>query len=129
MKNNAILRLSGVALFSALAAFGPVSLADTVVTESAGAITEYNPDSLVIHSEVRDAPTRYVLDKQITYVDDAGAPVAIDVLKSGLPITVQYVRDGDRVIARRVVVHRQTAIPAPVVVEEHRTTTTTTTTK
>jgi hypothetical protein len=97
------------------------------VTESAGTISEYSPDALVIHSEVREAPTRYVLDKQVTYVDDTGAPVAVDVVKSGLPVTVHYVREGDRVIARRVVVHRR-ALP-PGTIEEHRTTTTTTTTK
>ena len=31
--------------------------------------------------------------------------VSVEVVKSGVPVTVSYVRDGDRYIAQRVIVH------------------------
>jgi hypothetical protein len=51
-------------------------------------------------------------------------------VKSGLPVTVHYVKEGDRVIANRVIVHKRkvtTEEPATGTIEEHKTTTTTTT--
>src|SRR4051812_9225894 len=83
----------------------PLARAEVVVTESAGTVTELAPDALVIHSDVATAPTRYVVSKDITYVDEAGVPVAASVVRSGVPVTVHYVREADRVVARRVVVH------------------------
>jgi hypothetical protein len=121
---------------------------ETVVqtTSSAGTITEFSPDSIVIRSETAPAPIHYVFRKSTTYVDDAGNPVSVEVVKSGLPVTVQYIREGDRLIASRVIVHHrvvpaervvptervvvptQRVVPAPPVIEEKTTTTTTTTT-
>ena len=113
-------------------AFGTVSYAaDAVVstTTSEGTISEFSPDSIVIRSERATEPMRYTYSKSTTYVDDAGAPVSIETVKSGLPVTVHYVREGDRTIARRVIVHKRTTTTAPAAVEERRSTTTTTTTR
>jgi hypothetical protein len=122
--------LYGAILLGGVAALSPLARAEVVVTESAGTVTELAPDALVIHSEVATAPSRYVVSKDITYVDEAGVPVAASVVRSGVPVTVQYVREADRVVARRVVVHaqvpgarvieRREVVPAPAVVEERR---------
>jgi hypothetical protein len=106
-----------------------LSFADEVVTttESAGTISEFSPDTIIIRSESSPEPIRYSYSKTTTYVDDAGNPVSMEVVKSGVPVTVHYVKEGDRVIARRVIVHRTTT-SAPARIEEKRTTTTTTTT-
>ena len=122
--------LTGAILLGSVAALTPLARAEVVVTESAGTVTELAPDALVIHSEVATAPTRYVVSKDITYVDEAGVPVAASVVRSGVPVTVHYVREADRVVARRVVVHaqvpgarvieRREVAPAPAVVEERR---------
>jgi hypothetical protein len=106
-----------------------ISLGDEVVTttESAGTISEFSPDTIIIRSESSPEPIRYSYSKTTTYVDDAGNPVSMEVIKSGLPVTVHYVKEGDRVIASRVIVHRTTT-SAPASVEEKKTTTTTTTT-
>ena len=54
----------------------------------------------------------------------------MEVVKSGLPVTVQYVREGDQLVASRVIVRRVTrVVPTAPVIEEKKTTTTTTTTK
>jgi len=139
MKTTSISRFGAALVFGALASFGSIALADTIVTSS-GTISEFGPEALVIRTETSAPPIRYVVNKEVTYVDDTGAPVAVDVVKSGLPVSVDYVKDGDRMVVRKVIVHRHVEHTAPVVeehrtvttapvIEEHKTTTTTTTTK
>jgi hypothetical protein len=114
------------------------TVVQTTGTTSAGTITEFSPDTIVIRSETSPQPIRYVYRKTTTYVDEAGNPVSMEVVKSGLPVTVQYTREGDRLVASRVIVRRSVthvvpAVPvvpvAPVIEEKKTTTTTTTTTK
>jgi hypothetical protein len=118
-------RLGAVILFGSVAALSSLAMAETVVTESAGTISSFGPDALVIRSNVATAPTRYVVAPDVTYVDDAGMPVPVEVIRSGVPVTVRYERLADRIVARRVIVHRRPVVeervvtPAPAVVEEH----------
>lgn len=119
MKTNTLLSLGGACALALVGSIGLLAQAETVVTQSAGTISEFSPDALVIRSETATAPTRYVVSREVQYVDDAGAPVSVEVVKSGLPVTVHYVREGDRVIAQRIVVHRHVTT-APVVEERHR---------
>jgi hypothetical protein len=146
-----------------LVAFGGVSFAQTSVTTSTttsdGTISEFSPDTIVIRSESSPAPVRYSYSKTTTYVDETGAPVSMEMVKSGLPVTVHYVKEGDRMLANRVVVHKRTTTtssggaserssstttsggaaverstttttaPAAPVIEEKKSSTTTTTTK
>lgn len=78
------------------------------------------------------SPVSYSYSKTTTYVDENGNPVSVETVKSGAPVTVYYTRDGDRMIASKVVVRRTTTTAAPPVaapvVETKKTTTTTTTT-
>ncbi len=101
----------------------------TTTTQNLGTITEFSPDTIIIRSESSPEPIRYSYSKTTTYVDENGAPVSMETVKSGLPVTVFYTRDGDRLIANRVVVRRSAAAvaPAPGAVVEKKTTTTTTT--
>ena len=96
----------------------------TTVTTTNGAFTEYTPgtQTLVVRSETSSAPVRYTLNKQTTIVDESGAPVAIDRISPGSPISVQYTGTGEQGVASRIVVHR----PAGAAVTEQQTTTTTT---
>ncbi len=112
---------------------GPVALqAQTVVqtqtaTQSVGTISEFGPETIVIRSESAPEPVRYSYTKQTTYVDETGAPVTIEAVKSGLPVTVHYTRVGDRLVADRVIVRKTTTVaPAAPVIEKKTTTTTTT---
>jgi hypothetical protein len=93
--------------------------------EAAGTITEFAPDAVVLRTEQATAPVRYSIGKTIEYVDDAGAPVTREVIKTGTPVTVRYIREGDRMLVNRVIVHRTTAV-APETVTTQKTTTTTT---
>lgn len=148
MRNHALFTFAAASAVAVVCAIGPIAHGETVVTESTGTVSEFSPDALVIHSETATAPTRYVVGRDVEYVDEAGAPVSVDIVKRDLPVSISYVREGDRMIVRRVIVHRHVT-PAPVVeerrvietrpvieekrvieqrpaIEEHRTTTTTT---
>lgn len=95
--------------------------------EAVGTVTEFAPDTVVLRTEQAAAPVRYSFAKTIEYVDDAGAPVTREVIKTGTPVTVRYIREGDRMLVNRVIVHRTTTA-APEAVTTQKTTTTTTTT-
>ena len=112
----------------------------TTVTTSNGAFTEYVPGSqtVVLRSQTNPAPLRYVVTKQTTVVDEAGAPIALERITPGSPLSVEYVGTGERLQASRIVVHRSTTATAPVttttapvttapVTTQEATTTTTTT--
>jgi hypothetical protein len=108
---------------------------NTTVTTTNGAFTEYVPGSetMVVRSESGSSPLRYSVTKQTTIVDEAGAPVAIDRISPGSPLSIQYTGSGDRLVASRVVVQRAatatTAVTSVPAVTGQQTNTTTTTTR
>ncbi len=73
-----------------------------VVTTSSGVVSDAEPDALVVTGE--NAPVHYSFTKTTRYFDEDGNPVRVDVIKKGMPVTVQYVRQGDALVASRVVV-------------------------
>ena len=141
MKSSLPSTLCGALLISATLGLSPLLAAEVVTSTSIGTVSEYSPDALVIRSETATAPVRYVLSRDVTYVDEAGAPVSMEVVRSGAPVTVHYVREGERSVVRRVVVRRvataptvvtqqpaTVVVPAAPIIEKRTTTTTTTTT-
>ena len=99
----------------------------TKTTETGGTISEVSPDTIVIRSETSSSPMKYSYTKTTTYVDETGAPVSMETIKSGLPVTVYYTLEGDRMIANKVVVRKTTTTTVKPSIEETQTTTTTTT--
>jgi len=126
----------GFAFIGAETAFGQASVqtitADPqtvqTTTTSAGTISEFSPDVIVVKTETSGEPVHYTYSKSTTYVDEAGNPVSMETVKSGLPVTVYYVKDGDNLVASKVIVRKTVVAPA-VNVQESKTTTTTTTDK
>lgn len=94
----------------------------TTVTTTNGAFTEYVPGSetMVVRSESGSNPLRYSVTKQTTIVDESGAPVSIERISPGSPLSIQYTGTGDRLVASRIIVQRPSAV------SEQQTTTTTT---
>ena len=133
MKQN-IRTLTGAALLGLLLTTVNVTFAQTVVkettttTNSAGTISEFGPETIIIRSETSPEPIRYSYTKTTTYVDETGAPVSIETVKSGLPVTVYYLKVGDKMVASKVIV-RKVVVKAAPAIEEKKTTTTTTTTE
>jgi hypothetical protein len=110
-----------------ISAVGEEIVQTTSATTSVGTISEFSPDTLVVRSTSVAEPIRYRYTKSTTYVDETGAPVSIELVKSGLPVTVHYVREGDQLMASKVIVRKSVApAPAPSVIEKKTTTTTTT---
>jgi len=101
----------------------------TVTTTSRGAFTEFVPGSetVVVRSETDPTPLRYVVTKQTTIVDETGAPVAIERITPGSPLSVQYTTNADRLIASRIIVQHAPVAPPGRIVQQRTTTTTTTT--
>lgn len=77
-------------------------------TETAGTVSEFGPDRIVIQTETNTTPTTYTSTKTTTYVDETGQPVSIETVKSGLPVTVYYTQDGNRMVADKVMVRKIT---------------------
>lgn len=80
----------------------------TKTTESAGTISEFSPDTIVIRTETNTTPMSYNYTKTTTYVDEEGNPVSMETVKSGLPVTVYYTTEGDKMTASKVVVRKTT---------------------
>jgi len=109
--------------------------ATTTVSTTKGAFTEYVPGSetMVVRTETSSAPLRYVVSKQTTIVDESGAPVAIERISPGSPLSIQYTGTGEHLVASRIVVQRPAEVTtepvttAPVAAQQDTTTSTTTT--
>jgi len=95
----------------------------TTTTSSQGTVSTFNPDSIAVKTSTSEQPVTYTFTKSTTYVDEMGNPVSVDTVRSGTPVTVYYDRNGNQMVATRVVV--QSDPNAPVI--QHTKTTTTTT--
>jgi hypothetical protein len=94
----------------------------TTTTDTSGTITEYAPGSayFMLRAGTTGAPARFDYTNDAHVFDPEGHPLSWSVLRPDIPATVYYVREGNRMIVRKVVVSK------PVVVEKETTTTTTT---
>ena len=101
--------LSGLMLITVNVTFGqPIVKETTTTTTTAGTISEFGPKTIIIRSETSPEPIRYGYSKTTQYVDESGQVVAREMIKPGVPVTVHYVREGDRLVADRVIVGRTT---------------------
>lgn len=112
----------------ATASAQPLETTETIITTSAGTISEFGKERILIKTETSPDPLSYAYSKTTTYTDEEGNPVSISTVKSGLPVTVYYTKVGDTLMVNKVIVRKTLVIPAPVI-EEKKTTTTTTTTR
>ena len=85
----------------------------------------YTPSSeyVTFRSSTDTEPVRYYYTKETTIVDPEGHSVMWSDIRPDMPATVQYVRQGDRMLVRKIV------LAQPVATIEKKTTTTTTTTE
>jgi hypothetical protein len=118
--------LTAAALSLSPLAFGQDAVTQTTTTTSDGTITEFSPDTVVLHSETSSEPLRYTYSKSTTVVDQNGTPLDISVIKTGVPVHVFYDRTGDQMVARKIVVETTPVEQPPTVIEKKTTTTTTT---
>jgi hypothetical protein len=122
----------GAALTITPVAFSQVAVSETTSTTGSGTVSEFSPssDTIVLKSETSSSPVTYSYSKSTTVVDENGDPVDVSVVKSGLPVQVMYVKEGDQMVARKIIVRKHThAATTGGVVEKHDSSTTTTTTE
>jgi hypothetical protein len=96
----------------ALGLIGSISVgrADTAVTTTekttsySGVVSEINPttSTIILKSETAPAPVTYNFTKETVFVDGQGKVVTYETMKNS-PVTVEYVKEGDRTIVNRVV--------------------------
>lgn len=126
-------KAAGAAFMGMMLCTANLSFAQTTVetstTTTAGTISEFGPETIIVRSESSPTPIRYSYSKTTTYVDETGAPVSMELVKSGLPVTVYYTKDGDRMVASKVIVRKSAGSSSTPSIEEKKTTTTTTTTE
>lgn len=93
----------------------PVGLAadtsTTTTTEKTttytGVVSEVNPttSTIILKSETAPAPVTYTFTKETVFVDAQGNVVSYETIKNA-PVTVEYIKEGDRTIVKRVVATR-----------------------
>ncbi len=142
MKQNRLNTLLAAGAVSAIAlttAFAQTSATTTTTTNPAvttslstsaldgtGTITTYTPGSeyISVRTTASTEPVRYYYNpKETVLVDSEGATVDWKYLRSDMPVRYTYVKEGDRMIVRKI------TLAKPVTYFEKVTTTTTTTTK
>jgi len=98
---------------------------ETSTTTSTGTISTYTPgtDYITFRTSTEASPVRYYYSKDTTILDPEGRTVTWSAVRPDLPATVYYVREGDRMLVRKIVLTK------PAVIEKKETTTTTTTEK
>src|SRR4029077_17395531 len=98
---------------------------EQATTTTTGMIAAYTPDSdyITFRTSTDAAPVRYYYTKDTTILDPEGRVVTWSAIRPELPATVYYVREGDRMTVRKIVLSR------PGTVYEKKETTTTTTTE
>jgi len=128
MKNVKFSSVRAAALSAVLATAGLTgAYAQSIVTTttSAGTVSQFSPNVITVTSGSA-APVSYSYSKTTTYVDENGNPVASETIRSGVPVTVYYTQDGDRMLASKVIVHSASPSDQSTVIKKSTTTTTTT---
>lgn len=65
------------------------------------AAIRWTASTIILKSETKSAPTTYTYNKETVFVDSQGKIVTYETVKDS-PVTVSYVRDGDRMIVTKV---------------------------
>ena len=94
----------------------------TTTTDTSGTITEYTPGStyFMLRAGTTGAPARFDYTNDAHVFDPEGHPLGWPVLRPDVPAKVYYIRQGNQMIVRKVVVSKAA------VVEKETTTTVTT---
>lgn len=100
------LACSGVMLCAANVMLAESIATTTTTTTSEGTVSRISRDGLVVKTTTSQDPIIY--SKTTTYVDENGNPVSVETIKTGVPVTVYYDRDGNRMVATKVIVKKTT---------------------
>ncbi|MES2468609.1 MAG: collagen-like protein [Verrucomicrobiota bacterium] len=71
-----------------------------------GTVFSVEPELLSVVMKDNPTPVRFAYDKDTPFVDEKGEAVPVDLIRAELPLTVHYGMEGEKMVARRVVVSR-----------------------
>lgn len=117
--------LSAGALLTASAAHAQTQKVEASITTTTteGTVSEFGGQSIIVKTAPGTQPVRYISSETTNYVDEDGNRIPISMVKSGLPVTVYYIKVGDTLVASKVMVKRG-AVTAPAVITTTQTETT-----
>ena len=115
IRNLGRLTLMSTMLFAstALAQSSTKETTTTTTTTTSGTISEFSPNTIVVKTTTSSDPVSYSYTKTTTYVDQDGKPVSIETVKTGLPVTIYYSKDGTKMVATKVVVTKSVVTDPP----------------
>src|ERR1700683_1248021 len=117
IRNLSSLTFLGVVLFTANIATAqttaPTTTSTTTITTSDGTVSQFSPDTIVVKTTTSTDPATYSYTKTTTYVDENGNAVSSETVKSGVPVTIYYTQDGNKMIATKVIVRKTTTTTTP----------------
>ena len=76
------------------------------VITATGTVFSVEPELLSVVMKDNPAPLRFSYDKSTAFLDEAGAVVPMDLIRPDLPLTVHYAMEGEKMVARKVVLTR-----------------------
>jgi len=125
LRNLRSLAVLTVTLFAVNLTYGQsaTDLTTTSTTTSAGTVTQFGPDTMVVKTTSSADPVSYSYSKTTSYVDEDGNTLSSETVKSGNPVTVYYTMDGAKMMATKVVV-KKTVVADPTAPVTQTTTTT-----
>jgi hypothetical protein len=141
MKDNRLSKMLAIGAISALALTTAVAQETTTITKSTDPVTGTTTtettttpsvgtivaapasDYISFRTTTAAEPVKYYYSKSTTLVDPTGRTVEWSAIRPDMPATVYYVKEGDRMLVRKVVLTK----PVSTVIEKKETTTTTTT--
>src|SRR6476619_5122619 len=102
MKVFALRSASAATVLAVLTAATPTAWAQTAL-QTVGTLSGLSPDTILVRSTASGELIRYFSSQTTMFVDETGAPlISIDSLKAGIPVTVQYIKVADQLVASRV---------------------------
>jgi hypothetical protein len=95
----------------------------TTTPSTSGVVSDLTSGALVVKSPNDPAPLSYTYSKTTMYVDEDGNPIAVQTIRSGVPVTVYYTKDTNGLVASKVVVKKHVdPTDGSTTIEEKRTT-------
>lgn len=107
----AILCVVVLVLWAVQGAIAQTIVTHTDVLNSDGIVSELKQDAILVRSESSPFPVSYGRNVTTVYVDEKGVAISIDSVKSGQPVTVYYIKTGNKLAASKIIVRRVAITP------------------
>ncbi len=112
-KHLAVVAVLGLMACHPSALLAQATTSTTTIISSDGTVSDFKPNNIALKVGRSEEATNYMFQKTTTVTDEAGNPVSVETIRSGLPVTVYYEKQGPDFVAQRVIVHRTVTTTTP----------------